>query len=657
MAWVRSVRVCVAVAASVALTSIFGVGAATALIAQPTVIDGPGILGLKLGGVAMAPDGTGGLVYTKTVGGTPHVFASRYDGTSWSPPIRVDAEGSFEATEPRIAAGDGGRLMVVWVTPVATVAGGELRRGLYSAALGAGASQFGSALLVDPNLKAGTGVEPSLAGTVPGKAIVAYRVITHTFGVSTDFTNAVQLRPGDVVADIRVARLEGDRWSRLGAINRNPAASMRPPSELDGPRVAIGSSGRAVVAWQEPEADGVARIWMRRVTGTTVGPALEASPGAFGGAPVSEDATALGLAVTEDDRARLAVRVDGGISSSLHGQRVFLTSLGSKATAAGAKPTAPEAVDGAGAAGSPVGQPAVAAAEGSGTEGALALAWASGTTVQRVGVDAQGHLQPPQVVPGPAAVPGTPVVAGVDPEGGGVEAWEADEGSGTPSVAVHQEYPDGESQSGSLYGPIGGSISQLLGASTERGDVLLAFLQGESGESAIVADRIASPPGSFALETPEKWVAPRRAILRWPLPESSAGGLTYGLVVDGRAVRSEIARRHVRPTPGMIGNGIKRVEVIATDRFGGETISKPAKLKVDAQPPSLKVKVRSASGTAIVRLHDAQSGLAGGATHVSFGDGRGCGGGRRSATITPPRVATRSTSVPATGLATGSPRS
>src|SRR5262249_5947864 len=161
-------------------------------------------------------------------------------------------------------------LLVVWVTQVATLAKGELRRGLYSASLGPGAAEFGPSLLVDPNIKGGVGTAPSVAGAVPGKAIVAYRVITNDF--SGESINAVRLLPGDVLADIRVARLEGDRWSRLGGINRNPAASMRPPSETNGPQVAIGATGRAVVAWQEPDATGVARIWMRRVTGTTLGP-------------------------------------------------------------------------------------------------------------------------------------------------------------------------------------------------------------------------------------------------------------------------------------------------------------------------------------------------------------------------------------------------
>ena len=146
---------------------------------------------------------------------------------------------------------------------------------------------------------------------MPGKAIVAYRAITFTFNQNT-FSTAVQLRPGDVMADIRVARLNGDRWSRLGAINRNPEASMRPPSATNGPQVGTGAEGAAVVAWQEPDQTGTARIWMRRIFGTTPGPVLQASPTSWEGKPVTADADALSLSVTPYAGARIAMRVAPG---------------------------------------------------------------------------------------------------------------------------------------------------------------------------------------------------------------------------------------------------------------------------------------------------------------------------------------------------------
>lgn len=600
------------------------VPSAGALITPPAVIDGPSADGIGLGGVAMATDGTGGLVYTKTVEGKPHVFVSRFDGRNWSAPIRADAELPYEASEPRIAAGNNGRLLVVWVAPVATVVThgkSELRFGLYSAALGAGAGEFGSPLIVDPNLKTGVGTTPSVAGTVPGKAIVAYRVVTQGVVQPGEFTTFVPLRPGDVGAEIRVARLEGDRWSRLGAINRNPAASMRPPSELNGPQVAIGATGRAVVAWQESDSTGAARIWLRRVTGTTLGSAFLASPETFEGKPVSADATAFSLDVTATDRARVAARVDGTASSSLGGQRVFLTALGSSSSPSGAKPVGPELTESGAPPPAPVGPPAVAVSDGAGVEGAMNLAFTAATDVRDIGVDEQGKLLPPRGLGGAAAQPDSPVVTTVDPEGGGVTAYESLDESGSPTVVVRQEFPEGELQTGLLYGPLGGAVSQLVGAGAGSGDALVVFCQGESGQLAIVADHVSAPPESFGVIVPKKWVRPQRARISWSPPATAVGGLSYTLVLDGRVVRSRITSRRFTPPPALLGSGIRKVRVIATDGLGGEVISSAMKLRVDGLAPTVRLQVKRRRGEVVLRFKDAESGLAGGSIRASFGDG------------------------------------
>ncbi len=93
---------------------------ARAVILPATTIDGPSENIVGFGGVAMAEDGTGGLVYLKRVNGVPHVFVSRYAGGQWQAPIRVDTEEPFAATWPRIGAANGGELVVVWATPFAT---------------------------------------------------------------------------------------------------------------------------------------------------------------------------------------------------------------------------------------------------------------------------------------------------------------------------------------------------------------------------------------------------------------------------------------------------------------------------------------------------------------------------------------------------------
>ncbi len=42
---------------------------------------------------------------------------------------------------------------------------------------------------------------------------------------------------------VRVAHFDGERWSSLGAINRDPGVSMRPPTAANAPQIAIGPTG------------------------------------------------------------------------------------------------------------------------------------------------------------------------------------------------------------------------------------------------------------------------------------------------------------------------------------------------------------------------------------------------------------------------------
>ena len=63
---------------------------ARAVILPATTIDGPSPDIVGFGGVAMAEDGTGGLVYLKRVNGVPQVFVSRFVEGHWQAPIRVD---------------------------------------------------------------------------------------------------------------------------------------------------------------------------------------------------------------------------------------------------------------------------------------------------------------------------------------------------------------------------------------------------------------------------------------------------------------------------------------------------------------------------------------------------------------------------------------
>ena len=86
------------------------------MISPATTIDGPSDDIVDLGGVAMAEDGTGGLVYTKTgPDGRDHIYAVRFVNGKWQAPARVDVGQNFDSSWPAIGAGDGGRLVVTWV--------------------------------------------------------------------------------------------------------------------------------------------------------------------------------------------------------------------------------------------------------------------------------------------------------------------------------------------------------------------------------------------------------------------------------------------------------------------------------------------------------------------------------------------------------------
>src|SRR5271154_5999885 len=106
-----STTLALAMAASLALAF---AGQARAVILPSTTIDGPSQEIVGFGGIAMAEDGTGGLVYLKRVEGVPHVFVARYVEGRWLPPVRVDVEQPFAASWPRIGAAADGELIVVW---------------------------------------------------------------------------------------------------------------------------------------------------------------------------------------------------------------------------------------------------------------------------------------------------------------------------------------------------------------------------------------------------------------------------------------------------------------------------------------------------------------------------------------------------------------
>ncbi len=596
----------------VGLLLVLLVPSARAVILPAQTIDGPSGNIVGFGGVAMAEDGSGGVVYLKSVEGVPHVFVSRYVEGHWLAPIRVDTEEPFAASWPRIGAVAAGELIVVWATPFATspITGKPVYE-LLGAELGPGGERFGQAMIVDRNIEEGTGTSPDLAVSSTGQADVVYRVI------HTDKVGVTPLRPGDVPESVRVAHFNGRRWSGLGAINRDPAVGMRPPTQANAPQVAIGPTGNGVVVWQEPEIEGVARIWARRIFGTTLDYGLPVTATSYAGAPISDDADAPAVALSRLGQAEVAYRQAAGPSSPLPGPRIFLNILPDGESATGTEFRGANVVDQAvaGGKGATVGPPSIDIDE----HQRMRLLYDSNGTPRVIEGNDRGLSGALSL--GSPFVGGEPFAVSVmNPEGGGVSAWPSAEAQGHPTVAVREDFPSGAVQTALVSGGSGGEVAELAVGRSGLGDGLIAFRQGQLGDAAIVAAQATAPPAGFVLTLPKEWVKPAQALVSWQPAPSADGPLSYHLVLDGhmQPTPAGVLAAHINPRG--LRSGRHRLQVLATDGDGQSTLTAPATLLIDGVPPT--VRIVPTQGTAVrVRVLAPFSGVAKRYVSVSFGDG------------------------------------
>jgi hypothetical protein len=588
---------------------------ARAVILPATTIDGPSEDIAGFGGVAMAEDGTGGVVYLKRVEGVAHVFVSRYLQGRWQAPIQVDYEAPFAGSWPRIGAADGGELVVVWATPFATEGNRPVEE-LLGATLGPGSSAFGPATIVDPDVGEGTGTSPALTMSSTGQADVVYRVVESRPGKPSSIP---LLRPGDVVEQVRVARFGGGRWSRLGSINRDSGVSMRPPTPANAPQIAIGPTGNAVVVWQEPEINGVARIWARRIFQSSLDYVLPVSSESLGGAPLGQDADAPSVAISRLGQAEVAYRQAAGPGSPLPGPRIFLNTLPDGEAASGSQFLGASIVDAAvsGGASATVGPPSIDIDE----KQDLRLLYDSNGTPRVIqgndrGLSGSLSLGPPFVGPEPSSA------SVMNPAGGGISAWPSADAHGNFAVAVREDFPGGAAQTALVGGGAGGPVGELAVGRSGLGDGLVAFLQGSLGNAAIVAAQATAPPAQFVLSLPKGWVQPSQAVVSWMQAPSADGPLSYRVVLDGRVLATPAGAFKLRLNPRGLGAGRHRVQVLATDIDGQAKLTPPSTLMVDGQPPIVKV-TRTGGGHAVrVHVSDPCSGVDAHAVSVSFGDGQ-----------------------------------
>jgi hypothetical protein len=593
---------------------------ALAVIQPAVTIDGPSENIVGFGGVAMAQDGTGGLVYLKRVDGVAHVFVARYIGGRWLEPTQVDIGQPYAASWPRIGAADGGELEVVWATPFSTEHALPVEE-LLSSTLGAGSSTWGPPMIVDPDIRAGTGTSPDLAMSSTGRADVVYRVVRNEVGA---ISNIPLLHPGDVVEEVRVAHFNGETWTDLGSINRDPGVSMRPPTQENAPQIAIGPTGNGIVVWQEPEINGVARIWARRLFGSTLNYVLPVSATSLAGAPLEGEADAPSVAFSRLGQAEVAYRQVAGAGSPLAGPRIFLNVLpdGESAKSSGAEFQGAEVADSfvPGGSAATIGPPSIDIDE----KREIRLLYDSNGTPRVVQGNGQGLSGALSMGP-PFAGPDLPAASVMNPAGGGVSAWPSVEDD-NPAVAVREDFPGGAVQTALVSGGAGGPIGELSVGRSGLGDGLIAFEQGPVGNAAIVATQATAPPAELILSAPNGWVKPSGAVVSWEPALSANGPLSYSVVLDGHPFAAPPGALSMRLDPRELSSGTHRVQLLATDVYGQSTLSVPVNLKVDDTPPTVTI-ARSRNGDTIsVHVRDAYSGVDAHAVNVDFGDGHRAAG-------------------------------
>jgi hypothetical protein len=581
----------VGVLACLWLLALSGAARVDAAIVPAAVLDGPSASVLDVDGAALASDGTGGVVFRELVRGEPHVLVARFLNGVWQAPQQADVGQLGPATSPRVAAGDGGELLVAWVQPWQWISG-TLHYALMSAVLQPGAQSFGQIERI-ADVGATATAYPSLAMAPNGAAYVVY------------------LDAGDV----RVARFNGLSWSSVGVINGLPGqVALRTPTASNAPVIAVNDRGQALVVWQEPTIEGPARIWARRIFGATKGDVLAVSPSSIDGRPVTVDADAPAIALNEYGQAEIAFRLEGGAGSPLGTPHVMIDTLPQPVAEAVSSFTGSVALDGA----ATIGPPSVAVDRHNEFRVAYTAAGAT-----RLLVGAENASGAPVAKGGPAALgPASAEEALVTlaPDGGGVTAWPSVDAAGLPVVEAREDFPDGAWQTADLSAPLSGPLSDLVGAESGSGDVLLAFLQGPPGSAQVMASFAQTPPESFSARVPSGWIRASAATVSWEAAPDAIGDVSYSVLVDGRVVAQGLTGLSDQLDPRALGDGTRRIQVLATDELGQQTLSNPTSLQVESNPP--QVAVRRLGGDRVeVRVDDDPAGIEPGRTLVSFGDG------------------------------------
>jgi hypothetical protein len=544
--------------------------------AQP--VDGPSPDIQALGGVDLARDGTGGLVYLKRVDGVPHVFLSRFNGGQFRPAERVDNGIGAGASGAAIAVADKDRLAIVW---------------------SAGSRVYGS-LVTGNDRQPGPLLGPTELYNDPAGVVSDVAIDMGINGTAY----ASWAGPGAGGSDVRVARLTDVTWTLVGApLDIDPGQPAGRATQRS--RVAVSAEGNAVVTWGENHADGRPRVYMRRVTGT----GLSAFPqelslpdlgGQAGGRADSAD-----IDVEDDGSFAWAVfRQDFGGGSRSVARRL----LGSTFDPAVPLDGGPSTV-----------RPRIAI---NGRGQGLATVQGGGGVLGAFNYnDVFEPSQPlhfgavPNAEPLPASSEHREVIAAWN-VGGSLMARLKPEPTKPFDNEVMLSRPD--------LGPV--ATGEFATGADRVAGFAVAMVQGAPGAARTVAvavhDRPPGRPGAIARSA---WSNKKRPKLEWRSGIDLWGPQRFRVVVGGKVV-GETTRTSLVPRQRLRAGRPLPYQVIAIDARGQETPSRTRVVRFDNQGPRLKVRVsgRRSAGRALRIVVRASDGKGAGVKkiRVRYGDSR-----------------------------------
>ena len=510
----------------------------------PTAIDGPtAAIPTPSGlGLSIARDGTGGLVYLKQVAGVTHVFVSTLQGGSFQAPTEVDAGLGGASSEPVVAAGEGGLLLIGFIN------GGELYV--------VGRTSQGATFTAPAGLAAGA-LNPAISITELGKAYLAFTVAD-----GSGF-------------DVRTAYYYSGRWA-LESPSLNAVPADNAGTGAGAAQVAAAGDGVAIVVWGES-----GHILSRRVWATSPSPVVEqADAPPTGCTEGSADSPVVG---TEGDSsyAQVAFHEDV-VCNGQQQSRVFMDRLhgsvyGGLEAVDGLSDTSTEGAEDPQIAMGEYGHGWVTSEHATAYDVFATAMGANGTPAGTVQVNGLRNGAPPDPLPAIAGLYSNFIV------------WQQDPGSaGMPELRVR--YAPANSTLGPetvistpAQGPTD-AAGGLAAAGDVSGDAAVAWLQGGPGGTWVMAERMYQPPGPIFVSKAVRYENSANPVLQWSAAHESWGPMTYTISLDGTQV-AQTNSTAVR-VPTTVADGRHGWQASGANPVGQSTQSAMATVFVDTVPPT-----------------------------------------------------------------------